>query len=390
MKDHPKHLAKHHGIFRRKLSLFEGTALILSGTIGAGIVGIPYAIAQVGLGIGLIYILAIGVLMTGLNVLIGELAIKIGKPLQLVGFAERYLGKPGKFVMTVLLYALLFGVLVVYIIGEGETLSALFGGSPFMWSLIFYALGSLVVVIGLRTAKTVELLLTLFILAVVLALAAVSAPHISIPNITTYSFANLLLPYGVLLFAYHGTTSLPEAHALLHGKDGAFRKSILLAGLISTLVYMLFATMVVGVTGTQTTEIATIGLGRAVGPIVFILANVFSILAMGSSFVMAGLALRDSLRWDFKMSYTKSTVLTLGVPAVLFLFGLRGFIAMIGLVGGVLMSIELVLLTIMYWLAKQRRDWRGGPFHLHHVMILLTILLIAFTVGGVYSVASLF
>ena len=378
------------GVFHKKRSLFEGTALILSGTIGAGIVGIPFVVSHIGVGLGILYIVLVGMLMIGLNILIGELAVKIGKPLQLVGFAEHYFGKAGKWFMTLLLYSLLIGVLVVYIIGEGQALQELFGGSRFVWSLVFFIIASTIIAIGLRTAKTVELLLTLFILAVVLALAAVSASHIKIPHITTFSFADILLPYGVLLFAFHGTTSIPEAHATLRGDQKTFRKAIFLAGIISIIVYALFTFIVIRVTAEATTEIATIGLGRTVGPSVFYLANIFSVLAMGTSCVMAGLALRDSLRWDFRLSYMNATVLTCGVPMVLFLLGLRGFISVIGLVGGVLMSVEMIILTLIYLRAKQRKDWHAGPFKLHYTMLLVTLLLLGFTVGAVYSVLTIF
>jgi hypothetical protein len=57
-------VVQHHGIFRRQLSAWEVVALIISATIGAGVLGLPYVIAQVGIGIGLVMIVLLGGLMS--------------------------------------------------------------------------------------------------------------------------------------------------------------------------------------------------------------------------------------------------------------------------------------------------------------------------------------
>lgn len=385
-----KGVTHYRGIFRRRLSLFEGVSLILSGTIGAGVLSVPYAVAQTGIGIGLLYIVVIGLLMMGLNLLVGEIAVRTKEPMQLVGFAKKYLGNGGKWLMTVVMYAMLVGVLVVYIIGEGESLAALFGGSPAMWSTLFFLVMFVLIYIGIRTIKTVELFLTFIILFVVLFLAAISAGHVDIHYFSHVSLAHAFLPYGVLLFAYHGATTVPEAHSVLIKKDGTFKKAIIISSLICIAVYALFAIIVVGVTGQETTEIATIGLGNKIGQNIFILGNVFAVLAMGTSYLMGALALKDSLTWDFKMKKGVATFLVSVVPLAIFLVGVRRFIAAIDLVGGVIVSMEMLLMLYIYWKAKQRGHWLPGKFRLHHTTFLAMLLLIAFTIGAIYSVMKLF
>ena len=383
-------LVQYEGVFRERMSLIEGAALITSGTIGAGVLGIPFVVATVGVWIGMVYIITLGCLMMGLNLLIGELAIRTGEPLQLVGLARRYLGPWGARLMTVLMYALLFGVLNVYIIGEGETLAALFGGSSFAWSLGFFVVVTCLIALGMRTVKTIEVALSFGILFVLLAIIFFSTPHITLPYWQHSDITLLLFPYGVLLFAFHGTTAIPEAHALLRNRDTAFRKAIIMASTICMIVYALFALVVVGVTGPETTEIATIGLGYALGPAVLIFGNVFAALAMGTGFLMAGLALRDSLQWDMKLGAKPATMLATGVPLLLFLLGIRQFIATIDLVGGIVMSMEMLLILLIYWKAKQRKTVAPGPVMLRHTPLLIAALILAFSVGIVYSFMKLF
>lgn len=376
--------------FNERESLFEAVALISSATVGAGVLGIPFAVAKVGIPIGLLYIVCVGLLMIGLNQLVGGIILRTKGDNQLVGLAKKYLGKPGELMMSLFVYSILFGALVVYIIGEGDALSSIFGGSNFWWSIGFFAVGSSLIYIGLNTVKKIEVLLGLGILTVVLIMAFVTTPHIDLTNIQYTNFADLLFPYGVLLFAFHGTTSIPEARKILNGDEKSFKHSIIISGLVSIIIYMLFAFVVVGVTGAGTTEIATIGLGNAIGKYMVILGNIFAVLAMGTSFLIIGLSLRDSLKWDYDLSNRAASLLVIGVPFVIFLLGLRGFIQAIDIVGGVFMSLEMALLVFIYWKAKQEGDLKPTKYKLHHTLLFAVVALLAFTVGAVYSAVKIF
>ena len=381
---------KHNGVFRQQISLFEAVAMIVSGTIGAGILGLPYAIAKVGVPLGIVYIVFIGFLMMGLNLLMGSLAVRTNKKMQLIGFAGEYLGKGGKWFTTFLLYFMLWGVMMVYIIGEGEVLAKLFGRSEFFWSTAFFVVVTLLIYIGISTVKVVELFLSLGVLVVVLTLSVFSSAHVDARNWQYMNLADLFFPYGVLLFAYYGAAAVPEARSILLNRDRDFKKAIIIAGLIVMAVYLIFSIVVIGVTGLNTSEIATFALGDKVGPKVFLLGNIFAALAMGTSCLMSGLAMRDSMSWDFKISPGLSTFLVCSAPFLLFILGFRSFIQAINIVGGVFISIEMFLILLIYWRAKQREDLPVGKYKLHHAALLVILLLITLSVGAVYSVIKLF
>ena len=383
-------LVKHHGIFRRQLSLWEGMSLILSGTIGAGMLAIPYAVAQVGIGIGLTYLLVIGLLMIGLNLMIGEVSVRTKARFQIPGLARKYLGKTmGKF-MTLIIFFMVFGVQVVNIIGVGESLDALVGGGAFKWGIIFFLFAMIPIYIGLRTIKIVELLLMVLILIIITFIAGSAIPEIHFDYFKHVSFASLLLPYGVILFGYHGVSAVPEAHSLLVKKPVVFKKAIIYSGLITMVIYMLFSIVAVGVMGTSTSEIATIGLGERLGPHIMWLGNLFALLAMGTSFLMNGVAARDSFVWDYKVNkWIASTIIGI-VPLTLFVFGLRQFIEVLDIVGGVFVSTEMLLLIVIYWRAKQIGDLDVGKYKLHHVVLLAGVLVVALTIGAIYSVINIF
>ncbi|MEK7623557.1 MAG: aromatic amino acid transport family protein, partial [Patescibacteria group bacterium] len=237
-----------------------------------------------------------------------------------------------------------------------QTLATLFGGSPFFWSVIFFLIAAGFVCIGLRTIKIVELLLILSIFGVMVLITLWSVPQISLSHLQYVHWSEWLFPYGVLLFAFHSARAVPEAYSILRNRQANFKQAILWAGALVTLLYVLFAAVVVGVTGRGTTEIATIGLGKVLGNGVFILGNVFAALAMSTSFLMSGVALRDSLAWDFRIHSVLAAVLVCGVPFVLFLLGVRQFIETIDLLGSVFITFEVLLVGLIWIKAKKSQQ----------------------------------
>jgi len=242
---------------------------------------------------------------------------------------------------------------------------------------------------GIQALKTVEFWLTVLILAVILLISVISIPYIESQPVGTLSLADLLLPYGVLLFAFHGTTAVPEVKVLLAHRPDGFKRAIRLAGIFSIVVYSLFAVVVVSVTGAETTEIATIGLGQRIGPSMLILGNVFAVLAMGTSFLISGLALRDSFHWDYRIPQRLATAIVCGVPLLVFLFGVRQFIALVDIVGGVFVSTIMFLLILAYWKAARTGHAPPLKYRLHHAFPFVIIAMIALTIGAIYSVTQL-
>jgi len=376
----------HNGWVLRHLPYLEGTALILSGTIGAGILGIPFVISQVGVGIGLVCIILIGFLTFGLNLLIAEIACSTNRPLQLVGLAREYLGRPGEIIMGVIMYSMLLGTLLIYLIGEGDTLAALLGGDPAGWTLAFFLLATAFVVVGMKTIKIIEMILLIGIFLVITLIAGFGLPHIQFSNLTSAMPTNILVLYSVLIFAFHGTTAIPEAHSILDKKVKIFKRSIFTASLVCIILYGLFSLVVVGVTGAETTPIATIGLGFKIGPLAQILANIFAVLTMATGFLMGASALRDSMKWDFRLPHVSAALFVCTVPAVLYFLGVRQFILVMDVVGGIFVSLELLLMVIIYWRARHMgRVTPRGKF-LHHALLASGALFLALVLGTVYNI----
>lgn len=346
----------HQGVYKPVASVADAVFMITGMTIGAGVLGIPYVVAQVGLKVGLAYIIGLGLVMLFLNLILGEIAVRTNESLQIPGLAGKYLGKWVKYFLNVIIIFGSYGALLAYIIGEGQSLSALFGGNPVAWSVIFWSIASIIVWRGLQTIKSVEKVLSIIVLSIICGLSFYLLRDFKLENWAYYDLSKIFLPYGVILFALNGTPAVIEAHALLPRSQRHFRKALIIGSLIPVAVYALFALAVAGSSGLQTSEIATVGLGARFGEGVLVLGNVFAILAMAGGFIGSGIALKQNLVWDNKLNKILAEFLVISVPILLFVAGLRQFISVLSVAGGVFIGIEAIVLVIVCWRARKKGD----------------------------------
>jgi len=384
-----KPIVLHQGVYKKTATVTEAVFMITGMTIGAGVLGIPYVVAQVGLKIGLLYILGLGIVMLFLNLMIGEIAVRTKENLQLPGFAGKYLGNWAKSLLSFTVIFSSIGALLAYIVGEGRTLSALLGGDPAVWSVIFWTLGSVAVWRGLQTVKKIEKILSFLVITII---AGISFYFLSHFQWTAWSYSNpvqVFLPYGVILFALHASPAIAEAHALLPGSQRHFRKALVIGTLIPIVLYMLFAAAVVGVMGGSTTEVATIGLGEKFGPAILILGNLFATMAMGTGFIGLGIALKQILTWDHKINNLVSTLLVIIAPITFFVIGVRSFVGILDVAGGLFIGIEAVLMVMIYWRARKVGAIEASRYKLSWAPLMMVPVLLVFTAATIFSIFKL-
>ena len=167
------------------------------------------------------------------------------------------------------------------------------------------------------------------------------------------------LPFGVIFFALSGLSGIPLAYERLDGNKGQFRKLVILGTLIPAVIYLVFALVVMGVSGEVTSPDAITGLASFFAGPVVTLGSIFGLLAVFTCFLSLGLALKEAYQYDGKFSAFKSWLLVVIPPYILFLLGFRNFINIIGLVGGLALSIEGIMLVFLY--VKARRSGERMP-----------------------------
>lgn len=373
-----KPIVLHQGLFKPIATVPEAIFMITGMTIGAGILGLPYVVAQVGLKTGLAQIFVLGLVMLSLNLMIGEVAVRTNEPLQIPGLAGKYLGKWAKILLSAMMIFSGYGVLLAYLIGEGASLRAIFGGSEEVWAVLFWSIASFFVWRGLKAVKKAEKILSAAVIAIIVFISLFLLPKFNAVNWNHSNFSNFFIPFGVILFALSAIPSVIEAHALLPGSQRHFKKALIIGSLIPVAVYLIFTLAVVGVMGGSVTEVATIGLGDKFGGGLFLAGNIFAIMAMGSGFLGLGLVLKQIFVWDLKINKRAAEFFTIAVPLVLYLLGIRSFVAVLGIVGGLFVGAEAMAILAICWRAKKRGDLDASRYGLRYFWLLAIPIFLVF------------
>jgi len=367
---------------KRGKNLIAAIATLTGTIIGAGFLGIPHVIAKSGFFIGLMHIIAIGLIIMLINLYLGEVSLRTKGLHQLPGYARKYLGKAGSIMMF---FSMIFGVysaLTAYLIGEGQSLSFFIFGTinySFILSIGFFILMAFLVYSGIETLKKGESIGLIAVIIMLILIAIFFLPKINLSNITYINkdLTTAFLPYGIVLFSFLAFSSLPELERELKGNERLMKKAIIIGSLIPIIAYALFSFVVVGFAGKATPEIATIALGK--------LPSLLAVFTMFTAFFALSIALYDMYRLDGKLKKIKAFLLTCIVPLILFLiiakYNLISFVNILEISGAVSGGVSGIAILLM--LLKAKKSGNRKPEYSMKINWLIAVLLMALFLFGI-------
>lgn len=362
----------------------SGVSILVGTCIGAGILGIPYVVSKSGFLIGFAYLILIGLTVLLINLYLGEVILRTKGKHQLVGYAEKYLGKIGKAFME---FSLIFGVyfaIVAYISGVGQSLGILLNSSPFLMSILFSIFMAFLLWGGLKSLKRFEKWGVGIILLLLVLIFSIFVDKISISNLFYLNFNYLFLPFGVILFAFLSFSIVPEIGFVLKNKKN-LKKVLIFGTLISISLYLLFTFVVVGFKGVNTPEIATLALGP-----IFIF---FGIFTMFTSYFALGNALNDYFKYDESDKGFKSWFLSAILPIFIFLivslFRFFSFTKILSIGGVVSGGIAVILILLI--VKKAKNEGKKKPeYSIPINWFIIIFLSLIFVAGIIREVISAF
>ncbi len=381
-----------------KKHFYEGVATLVGATIGAGVLGIPYVVATSGFWTGILVLLLIFTAILFTNLYLGEIILRTKGKHQLTGYAEKYLGKTGKNIMTASMIFGIYSSLIAYILGEGNALSTLLGGSPALFSFIFFGVGSLILFFGLGVFEEFELFVSGLVITTIIVISFIGAGSIDPANLNGFHLESIFIPFGVILFAFIGSPAIPELVEELGTYRKEVKKAIIFGTTIPLLVYLLFTVVSVGVVGenfmylAEKDRVASSALGLFLGNGAVIFGNLFAILAMTTAFLALGMALKEMFEYDYKLSKTLSWGVTIVVPFIVvfidsFIYDIANFITVLGIAGAVTGGLIGILIVLMHRKAKKNGS-RKPEYQLHDNRIIGIALILFFLLGILYQVLA--
>lgn len=346
--------------FSRDLYAF---AMLTSSVMGVGFFSLPYIAAKVGLPVMLTFMIFLFVFALVEHLMFVEVTLKTPDYKRFPGFVRHYLGRPAEKISYFTTIITSFLALVAYIIVGGgflyELVSPIFGHSQFFYSFIYFLLGAILVSIGVSVVSRVSLFTLFSFLGILFMIFFSGWPHFSLANlqIKIGEARDLFLPYGAIIFSLWGLGLAPEAEEFLKNDKKDLRKIMPWALLLPFLIYLFFIIFVLGVSGSNVSESALVGLGENINPSIFTFALILGLLSTFNGFTTMGLTLKKVLHYDMGLSKILAWGLACIVPFILYMSGLKNFIWILGFVGGVVMAIEGIMVLMMYKKIKPDNFW---------------------------------
>lgn len=370
----------------RDKKFFFAISILLGTIVGAGIFGIPYVIARSGIIPGFFYLLILGGAVLLIHLFFGEIVLRTKEKHRLVGYAQKYLGKKGKILITISTILGITGALLAYIIIGGDFLKIIFSFlnlPSFYFSLMFWAILSFFIFRGIKLIAPAELFMNIAFFFIIFIFFCFALPKLNLQNFTLINFEHIFLPYGVILFSLIGLSAIPAIGEIFKSSEERknYKQVIITAIVTAVILYSLFVAAVIGVSGKDTTPETLQGLFPFLGQKIIILGALFGIFAIITSFLILGNYFKNTLFYDYKVPRWISASIACGLPFILFLIGFRGFIETIGFVGTVIGAIEGVVIILIFKNIKKLGD-RIPEYSFKIPPILLYFLIAVFILGA--------
>ena len=322
-------------------------------TIGAGIFSLPYVFAKAGFFIGFVEFIVLVFIVLLIQQMLGEITLRTSGYKRLVGLAFNYLGR--YFGNLVAVFALLGGIgtLLVYMVLGGKFLSLITSQDVFWSSVVFFIFWFLAVLVRPKTFGKTEFYISSLVIFIIILISLFNFRYINFNNFRGFDIKNMLLPYGVILFAMTGYTVIPKMEDLLSHEKHKLKKAIRHGTLIPAAVYLVFVFIILGVSGGLTSPDAIFGFSRVLNSgFIMLVGSVLGLLAVAEAALSYGVYFRETLWYDFKLDKKLAWLLTGVAPLSLFILGARDLISIISIVGALFFGFQAIIILMIHKKAK--------------------------------------
>ena len=347
-----------------KLTMAESVSMIMGNSIGTGIIAVPYLATKNSL-LDVVWMVLIAYAVNViLHLIIAELSLNNGGVQLVKSFeGELFHGKMKKVFSWIVfvVYGLAIMTGISGNINGGAQIFVNWFNMPLeLAQILYYVIAGVVVFIGMKAVGIAQkyAIMVLFGIVGIMTVATFMHPLNSLYR-AEFHWNNLIALYSMVVFATSANQAVIQVVKGLDGDAPRIRKSIFVGFALSSLfVLVVTATVLLGTKGSPDKELAYMQLGESIGPWAVVLAGIFSLFALLTTFWSNTLALRDVVHEQTGIGNRLSWVLAT-LPCILFaIFGVNSFIILTRIMSGVVVLVS-IMLVITY--GKSRRRAGSSP-----------------------------
>lgn len=347
-----------------KLTMAESVSMIMGNSIGTGIIAVPYLATKNSL-LDVVWMVLIAYAVNViLHLIIAELSLNNGGVQLVKSFeGELFHGKMKKVFSWIVfvVYGLAIMTGISGNINGGAQIFVNWFNMPLeLAQILYYVIAGVVVFIGMKAVGIAQkyAIMVLFGIVGIMTVATFMHPLNSLYR-AEFHWNNLIALYSMVVFATSANQAVIQVVKGLDGDAPRIRKSIFVGFALSSLfVLVVTATVLLGTKGSPDKELAYMQLGESIGSWAVVLAGIFSLFALLTTFWSNTLALRDVVHEQTGIGNRLSWVLAT-LPCILFaIFGVNSFIILTRIMSGVVVLVS-IMLVITY--GKSRRRAGSSP-----------------------------
>ncbi len=356
---------------------------LLAGTIiGAGIFSLPYVFKESGFALGFFYLALGAIVFTIIHLMYADIIVGTSGEHRFPGYAKKYLGQWAFWISIFIAVIQALIVLTIYLILSKSFLDILFGNNfETIKILFFWILSSLGIFLSVRKLATLEFWITGGIVGVIIFIFGLGFTEFNTLTLDYFSpqWINGLLPLGAVLFSLSGRTAIPALVDYFGNSQGSvidLKRSIEWGTILPAIVYGGF---VLGVAALSPviTEDAVSGLVGVVPYMAMLFVGILGLLSIFSSYIVIGLDVANTLRYDLKIPSIFKILIVVGTPMLIYLAGFQNFIQLVSFTGGIFLALESIFIVAM-WLKLYPRK-----------LFMASIPLFVFSVALIYELIKL-
>jgi len=385
--------------------MIGGILLVVGTTIGAGMLALPLATAQLGFFGSVVLLVACWAIMTASAFLFLEVNLWLPPNSNLISMAGATLGKGGQVVTWAMYLMLLYSIICAYIAGGGDLLHYVLATagidlSATQSSILFVTLFGVIVYLGMRSVDYVNRGLMFGKMGALVLLIILILPFVTSGNLGNGEFKHISSPssISVTVLAFTSMMIIPSLRTYFNDDVKSLRKVMLIGSLIPLVCYIAWDLAILGVvplygdismtqisqSNTSNSDLIAALTSLLHKDNITVLAKFFTSICMATSFLSISLSLSDFLADGLKVAKKglAGNALIFGgtflPPVLAVLYFPDAFMRGLEFAGISCLVLMLFMPAVMAWSGRYRLNIANGSVQQIAGGKILLILLMAF------------